>query len=132
LLLAASFILIFQSKTAQENAERKYPDADCSNYLVSTNATLTKSPNPLFDPSGFEFLTPREVEKDVLWEFYEADIGNTGKLECFCKSLLVDPTQGLPGMYNWIFEAKSWDNTTSPATTVVNDETWCKVRIDKN
>jgi hypothetical protein len=126
LLLAASFVLIFQSKTAQENAERKYPEADCSNYLVSTNTTLTKGSNPLFDPSGFEYLTPREVESDVLWEYYEADIGNTGKLECFCKALLIDPKQGLPGMYNWIFESKSWDNTTSPATTVVENEKWCK------
>jgi len=126
-LLAVSFVLIYQSKVAQEEAERKYPDADCTPYEVSTNMTLTKNITSLYDPTlGLEFLTPREVEKDVDWDFFNADIGNTGKLECFCKDLLIDPKQGLIGMYDFIFQGRSWDNSTSPATEAVTDEKWCR------
>ena len=71
-MLAGAFVLIYQGRVAQEQAELKYPEAECSGYIVSTNTSI-----PLDD---IEYVTPASVERDVNWEYYNQTLGNTGKV----------------------------------------------------
>jgi len=79
---------------------------DCSGYSVfpGPNATIAQQ---LYNFSDFDasVLLQGDVEYDVNWEHYKQTVGNTGKLECFCKALAFDPMYileyGSVGMYNY-------------------------------
>ncbi|GMH83627.1 hypothetical protein TrVE_jg11384 [Triparma verrucosa] len=109
-MLAASFILIYRGRVAQEEAALKYPEAECSNYIIEP------VPNKNITLEDLEYVTPLSVQYDINWEHYNQTLGNTGKLECFCKGLLVDSNYALNGMLEFNFE----DATTG------NNEQWCK------
>ena len=122
LLLAVSFVLIYKGRVAQEDAQRKYPNADCTGLTVSANRTLSGTLGKMQQESFLTYLTPVEVERDVSWEYFDESIGNTGKLECFCKGLLVDPDYSLTGMLG--FKFNEWSNSTG--VPEASEESWCK------
>ena len=96
-LLIASFVMIYKGQVEQMNAEMKYPDTDCSAYIVTPVLPLD------YDPSDLTLLTPELVREDYLWEQLNLTVGNTGKLECFCKGLLADSAYSVNGMINFKF-----------------------------
>ena len=118
LLLAVSFVLISQAKSESEKANLKYPPADCTGVQVIPNLNATFMAMNINQTS---YLYPTDVEKDVFWDFYEEPIGNTGRLECFCKALLINPDYSLEGMNAFMFNnpeteeedpmCKSWFET---------------------
>mmetsp|Transcript_21 Transcript_21/g.39 ORF Transcript_21/g.39 Transcript_21/m.39 type:complete len:1400 (+) Transcript_21:55-4254(+) len=116
LLLAASFVVIHKARVAQETAQLKYPEADCSGYIITPDPNATHL-NMTITLRDIEYLTAAQVQRDENWQHYNLTLGNTGKLECFCKGLLVDPQYSLNGMLSFPFN----DEQTGDESA-----TWCK------
>ena len=78
----SALVLVFISQSVKQENLRKFPSVDCSTMADVGNQTL--------------------VVQDVLWEKYNQTIGNTGRLECFCKNLF------LGGYARWARGAGRW------------------------
>lgn len=66
---STALVLVFISQSVKQENLREFPAADCSLMNDVSNQTL--------------------VVQDVLWEKYNQTVGNTGRLECFCKNLFL-------------------------------------------